>query len=97
MLIIGTKEAFRSINRLTILTFLFSCKNKNGSFNVHISGECDIRSSYCAFSIAFMINLLTPELIQHAPRWIVSCQNFEGGIGGSPGDEAHGGQILILT
>ncbi|XP_069773492.1 protein farnesyltransferase subunit beta isoform X2 [Narcine bancroftii] len=60
--IIGTEEAYDIINREKLLEFLFSVKQPNGSFTMHVSGEVDVR-----------------------------CQNWEGGIGGVPGMEAHGG------
>ncbi|NXK15648.1 FNTB farnesyltransferase, partial [Herpetotheres cachinnans] len=49
------------------------------------------RSAYCATSVASLTNLLTPALFTGTAEWIVRCQNWEGGIGGVPGMEAHGG------
>uniref|UniRef100_A0AAZ3SHY9 Protein farnesyltransferase subunit beta n=1 Tax=Oncorhynchus tshawytscha TaxID=74940 RepID=A0AAZ3SHY9_ONCTS len=67
--IIGTQEAYNIIDRYysiidreKLLSFLFSVKQPDGSFVMHIGGEVD-----------------------------VSCQNWEGGLGGVPGLEAHGG------
>jgi protein farnesyltransferase subunit beta len=30
-------------------------------------------------------------MFEGTPEWIVSCQSYEGGFGGCPGMEAHGG------
>ncbi|XP_028596132.2 protein farnesyltransferase subunit beta isoform X2 [Podarcis muralis] len=60
--IIGTEEAYSVINREKLLDYLYSLKQPDGSFIMHIGGEVDVR-----------------------------CQNWEGGIGGVPGMEAHGG------
>ena len=54
-------------------------------------GEVDVRGSYCAISVASLLNILSPELIHQVPEFIQKCQSMEGGIGGYPGVEAHGG------
>ncbi|NWX20021.1 FNTB farnesyltransferase, partial [Aegotheles bennettii] len=49
------------------------------------------RSAYCATAVASLTNVLTPALFTGTAQWIARCQNWEGGIGGVPGMEAHGG------
>uniref|UniRef100_A0A6Q2X0Q3 Protein farnesyltransferase subunit beta n=1 Tax=Esox lucius TaxID=8010 RepID=A0A6Q2X0Q3_ESOLU len=66
--IIGTEEAYSVIDREKLLSFLFSVKQPDGSFVMHVGGEVD-----------------------------VSCQNWEGGLGGVPGLEAHGGYTFCGT
>ncbi|CAB1342582.1 unnamed protein product [Coregonus sp. 'balchen'] len=66
--IIGTQEAYNVIDREKLLSFLFSVKQPDGSFVMHVGGEVD-----------------------------VSCQNWEGGLGGVPGLEAHGGYTFCGT
>lgn len=88
---IGTKEAYTSIDRASILKFLRSIKEPDGSFLSQIGGESDMRCVYCALSTAALLNILTPDLLENAAEWIASCQTYEGGFGGSPGNEAHGG------
>jgi protein farnesyltransferase subunit beta len=29
--------------------------------------------------------------MENAPSFVVACQTYEGGLGGEPGNEAHGG------
>jgi len=58
---------------------------------MHEDGEVDVRGTYCALSVARMLNLLTPELTAGAAEYIARCQTYEGGIGAYPGNEAHGG------
>uniref|UniRef100_UPI00398E895D protein farnesyltransferase subunit beta n=1 Tax=Pristiophorus japonicus TaxID=55135 RepID=UPI00398E895D len=89
--IIGTEEAYSVINREKLLKFLYSVKQPNGSFTMHVSGEVDVRSTYCAASVASLTNIITPTLFEGTPEWVIRCQNWEGGIGGIPGMEAHGG------
>ena len=38
-----------------------------------------------------MLNMLTPELTEGVAEFVGSCQTYEGGMGGFPGNEAHGG------
>ncbi|XP_048830448.1 protein farnesyltransferase subunit beta [Brienomyrus brachyistius] len=89
--IIGTEEAYSVIDRQKLLDFLYSVKQPDGSFVMHVGGEVDVRSAYCAASVASLTNIITPTLFTGTPGWIVSCQNWEGGLGGMPGLEAHGG------
>lgn len=95
--IIGTQEAYNIIDREKLLSFLFSVKQPDGSFVMHGGGEVDVRSAYCAASVASLTNIMTPTLFQNTPTWIVSCQNWEGGLGGVPGLEAHGGYTFCGT
>ncbi|XP_068541620.1 protein farnesyltransferase subunit beta isoform X1 [Anas acuta] len=89
--IIGTEEAFGVIDRKKLLEYLQALKQPDGSFLMHIGGEVDVRSAYCAAAVASLTNILTPALFAGTAEWIARCQNWEGGIGGVPGMEAHGG------
>ncbi|KAF9951104.1 hypothetical protein BGZ65_006185 [Modicella reniformis] len=89
--IIGTKEAYDTINRKTLLEFLMRVKQKDGSFKTMVDGEVDVRGSYCAMAVATLTNIVTPELVESAADFIGRCQTYEGGLGGYPGVEAHGG------
>ncbi|CAL8316405.1 unnamed protein product [Boreogadus saida] len=95
--IIGTEEAYGIIDRERLLDFLRSVKQTDGSFVMHVGGEVDVRSAYCAASVASLTNILTPTLFEDTPGWILRCQNWEGGLGGVPGLEAHGGYTFCGT
>lgn len=58
---------------------------------MHVDGEVDIRGVYCAIVVAKLTNVYTPVLFQYTEKWIAKCQTWEGGFGGCPGMEAHGG------
>eukprot|EP01104_Vermistella_antarctica_P005700 TRINITY_DN1622_c0_g3_i2.p1 TRINITY_DN1622_c0_g3~~TRINITY_DN1622_c0_g3_i2.p1 ORF type:complete len:367 (-),score=29.36 TRINITY_DN1622_c0_g3_i2:950-1924(-) len=89
---LGSEEGYRTIDRLKMYKFLMAMKDPvHGGFASQNDGELDIRSTYCALSIASMLNLLTPELAKNSAKYIASCQTYEGGMGGTPGAEAHGG------
>ncbi|XP_030577776.1 protein farnesyltransferase subunit beta [Archocentrus centrarchus] len=95
--IIGTDEAYNVIDREKLLDFLWSVKQPDGSFVMHIGGEVDVRSAYCAASVASLTNILTPKLFEGTTSWILRCQNWEGGLSGVPGLEAHGGYTFCGT
>lgn len=61
---------------------------------MHVDGETDIRGVYCAIAVA-KLSCYSKEdedrLFENTIEWICSCQTYEGGIGGAPDLEAHGG------
>lgn len=50
-----------------------------------------MRTTYCVVAIAKLYGILTPELEAGIVDFVVSGQTYEGGFGGEPGNEAHGG------
>ncbi|EDV93491.1 protein farnesyltransferase subunit beta [Drosophila grimshawi] len=92
--IIGTESAYRAIDRESLVRFLFSVRDVDGSFRLHVDGEIDVRGTYCAISCAKLTNMpesILSELFRGTADWIASCQTYEGGFGGAPDLEAHGG------
>lgn len=89
--VIGSKTALESIDREKVYNFLVDMKHDSGGFRMHDDGEVDIRASYCAVSVASILNILDDVLTKDLDKYIVSCQTYEGGLGGEPGAEAHGG------
>jgi len=89
--IIGTEEAYNIINREKLYEWFMSLKQSDGSFQMNEGGEIDVRGCYCVLATAKLLNILTPELSSGVAEFIASCQTYEGGIGGYPGNEAHGG------
>uniref|UniRef100_A0A8C6ZVQ9 Prenyltransferase alpha-alpha toroid domain-containing protein n=1 Tax=Nothoprocta perdicaria TaxID=30464 RepID=A0A8C6ZVQ9_NOTPE len=79
---------YAAVNALCIIgteEYLRSLKQPDGSFLMHVGGEVDVRSAYCAAAVASLTNVASAALSRRR------CQNWEGGIGGVPGMEAHGG------
>ncbi|KAI6238807.1 Prenyltransferase squalene oxidase domain containing protein [Aphelenchoides fujianensis] len=91
LICIGTPEALDSINREQLLKFLYANKQSNGSFTMHEGGEVDIRGVYCATAVAVACGIYAEELFEDTAQWIMRCRSYEGGFGGEPGTEAHGG------
>ena len=89
---IGTDEALASISRSEMYAFFMSVKDPaTGAFCMHHDGEIDTRSVYTVLSVSRLLHILTPELTQGCAPYLVACQSYEGGFGGEPGNEAHGG------
>jgi protein farnesyltransferase subunit beta len=92
LVIMGTDAALAAIDRRGMQRFLLERKcARTGGFSMHVDGEIDVRGVYCAMSIAALLNIATPALLEGAGAFLVSCQSYEGGLGGTPGGEAHGG------
>lgn len=66
-------------------------RDEDGAFSMHANGETDIRGAYCAISVALLTNVYTSDMFKGTEDWIATCQTWEGGFGGCPGMEAHGG------
>lgn len=62
-----------------------------GGIRVSKDGEVDTRGAYTALSVASLLGTLTPELSAGVGTWLARCQTYEGGLGGEPDTEAHGG------
>ncbi|XP_010441123.1 PREDICTED: protein farnesyltransferase subunit beta [Camelina sativa] len=88
---IGGDKALSSINREKMSCFLRRMKDRSGGFRMHDMGEMDVRACYTAISVASILNIMDDELTRGLGEYILSCQTYEGGIGGEPGSEAHGG------
>jgi protein farnesyltransferase subunit beta len=65
-----------------------------GGYRMHHDGEVDVRATYTIMTCAKLLGLLgapTPLNRPEAINFVVSCQTYEGGMGGEPFSEAHGG------
>lgn len=89
--IIGTEEAYSVINRENLYAFLISLRLSNRSFRMNKYGESDVRAVYCAAVVSRLTNIYTDVLFNTSAQWVIRCQTYEGGFGGLPGVEAHGG------
>ena len=62
-----------------------------------VDSEVDVRVTYCVISIASLFGILTDELKAGVKDYVLSCQTYEGGFGGEPGNEAHGGYAFCAV
>lgn len=92
LITVNSKEAFQSIQRGRLYRFFLSLKRPDGSFRVQEDGESDTRALYTVLAVASITNILTKELAENCHLWLKQTQNwYDGGIGGEPGNESHGG------
>ncbi len=96
---IGSDEAYAAINVDALHGFLRELKLENGSFRVEKSGEADVRAIYSALTVASITGILSrdPGLFLGCAEYLVTLQAFDGGFGGEPGNEAHGGNTYCGT
>ncbi|KAF1813573.1 terpenoid cyclases/Protein prenyltransferase [Eremomyces bilateralis CBS 781.70] len=97
------EECYRMIDTRAMWHYLGRMKQPHGPFTMCAGGEVDVRGAFCALVIISLLGLPL-ELPQDAParksgcdnfltnlgEWIGKCQTYEGGLGSSPGNEAHG-------
>lgn len=60
----------------------------------HYNNLSKQRTKFVFASFVFLVNISAEDekrLFNGTVDWIVSCQTYEGGIGGVPDKEAHGG------
>ena len=102
--LVGSEAVFSFINRDSLWRWLGRLKQTDGGFQLCEGGEEDVRGAYCAMVMISLLDLPL-ELPKEAParesglatfgdglgEYVSSCQTYEGGVSGAPGNEAHGG------
>jgi geranylgeranyl transferase type-2 subunit beta len=83
----------------SVINFIKSLQQEDGSFCGDQWGEIDTRFSYCALSALSILGALRSGVVDvdKAAEYIASCQNFDGGFGCQPGAESHAGQIFCCV
>lgn len=61
-----------------------------GGFRCEFDACEDIQSVYCALAVAKLTDMPSAALLNGVEAYIIACQTYEGGMGSSPGAEAHG-------
>lgn len=62
-----------------------------GVYRVTTDGECDARALYCVLATASVLGILDAEMARGCAAFVRSLRAFDGGFGGEPGNESHGG------
>lgn len=100
LLAVGTPEAYAAIDRRALLSFYMSVKDPaSGGFRVQAGGEMDVRGTYTVLAVSRLLGLdaAEPALTTGCAEFLLSCQSYEGGFGGEPGNEAHGGYTFCAV
>ncbi|TKA33952.1 hypothetical protein B0A54_15132 [Friedmanniomyces endolithicus] len=104
ILALAAVDGLEVVDRKAMWHWLGQVKQPNGGFRMAANAEQDIRGAYCALTILTLLNLpltLPPDsparltgnlnlFTDDLGTWISSCQSYEGGIAGAPGNEVHG-------
>ena len=93
---LGTDRALSVIDRPKLMGFLLRmCRGKEdgGGMTRHDGGEVDVRGCYCALCVCHMLGMDGRQVVDACEMgdFVRRCQGHEGGIGGEPGNEGHGG------
>ena len=81
------------LDKESIVKYIVSLQNEDGSFMGDQWGEVDTRFSFCAVATLSLLNRLDAINIDSAVNFVKSCMNFDGGFGTRPSSESHAGQI----
>ncbi|KAJ8614444.1 hypothetical protein CTAYLR_000801, partial [Chrysophaeum taylorii] len=92
--LIGSERALTLVDRCALYSFFLAVKDASGGFRMHDDGEVDVRGTYTVVAVAALLNMLTPQLAAGVAEYVLSCRSYEGGFGGEPGNEAHGGYVF---
>ncbi|EGN97652.1 hypothetical protein SERLA73DRAFT_92860 [Serpula lacrymans var. lacrymans S7.3] len=79
----GPRGGWDQVDRAKMYKFFMSLKQPDGSFLVSHHAEVDARGIYCLLVTAYLLNLLTPELVEGTAGFVASCQTYEGGFSSS--------------
>lgn len=80
-----------------VVKFVCSLQQEDGSWIGDEFGEVDTRFVYCGFNCLRLLNALDRIDVEKSIQYLLSCQNFDGGFGVSPGAESHAGQIFCCV
>ncbi|KAG9286586.1 hypothetical protein G9A89_005354 [Geosiphon pyriformis] len=92
------EDALDSVNVEKIVEYVSSLQDRvTGAFSGDEWGEIDTRFSYSALSCLSLLKRLDAIDVPKAIEFIISCKNFDGGFGSTPGAESHAGQIFCCV
>jgi len=86
------RDDFTRLDRAGIVQLLGACQREDGSFSTEpYGGDTDLRTVYCAFAIANMLDNWSTVNVDQSVEFMRSCRTYEGGYGQFPFCEAQGG------
>lgn len=92
--VVGTAEAYEAMRPRELRRFLGELKCGDGGFLISRYGEKDVRALYSALAAASLAGVLDEGLTVGVGGYVRSLRSFDGGLGGEPGTEAHGGNTF---
>lgn len=92
------RDDYSRVNREAIKSHVHDLQQSDGSF-LSTPGwtEHDVRFTYCAFAIAFMLNDWSILDLDKAQDYLLRCQHYEGAFAQEPGLESHAGSTYCVV
>ncbi|KAI7844724.1 hypothetical protein COHA_001811 [Chlorella ohadii] len=93
---LGSEDALSVVDRPKLHAYLLRMcvpPERGGGMTMNEGGEVDVRGCYCALAACEMLGLDKQAIADACGMvdFIRRCQSHEGGVGGEPWNEAHGG------
>ena len=95
--IAAERDTLDQLDKESLVNYIKSLQQKDGSFVGDKWGEVDTRFSFCAVAALALLGELDAIDIEAAVNFVISCMNFDGGFGTRPGSESHAGTVFILS
>ncbi|KAI9290883.1 geranylgeranyl transferase type-1 subunit beta-like protein [Neoconidiobolus thromboides FSU 785] len=91
-ILIILKDDFARVDKKSIINSLKYLQQEDGSFvPVYGSKESDLRFTYCAFVVSYLLNDFTGFDVELALNYIKNSQTYDFAISQGPNLESHGG------
>ena len=85
------------IDRDGVASWIGKLQRPDGSVTGDEWGEVDTRFVYIALNCLSLIDRLSAIDVDAAVEFILTCENWDGGFGVSPGAESHSGQVFCCV
>jgi len=86
-----------ALDKASIVKYIVSLQQEDGSFVGDEFMEVDTRFSFCAVAALALLGELEAIDLTLAVDFVAQCMNFDGGFGTRPGSESHAGQIYCCV
>lgn len=92
------KTILREI-RIPLYRWMVSLQTDSGGYRMQHDGEVDVRATYTIVCCSKLLKFLDGSRLQttRVVDYVRSCQTYEGGMGGEPFSEAHGGYTFCAV
>ncbi|PKI85384.1 hypothetical protein MVES_000306 [Malassezia vespertilionis] len=91
------RDNFARLDRKRLHDFVRDLQQNDGSHRSSpTSEERDVRFSYCAFAIAYIMDDWSMLDINHGISYMLRCQHYESAFAQQPGLESHGGSTYCV-
>ncbi|WFD32369.1 protein geranylgeranyltransferase type I [Malassezia sp. CBS 17886] len=98
LLLAMLRDDFSRLSRHGIRRFVRALQQADGSFlSAQDAAERDVRFSYCACAVAYLMDDWSMLDTDAAVRYMLSCQHYEGAFAQQPHLESHGGSTYCCV